>query len=398
MAAIPPSSPFLSINTNTEVLVNFKHGKPDNKEPFSLPDNRTRVAQSAQKGGSCWTYGLKTIQNTHGGRIGKIPSANCIHARELELNLSSRNKIFRQILEKKKFLIEIQTKPASAPFGNKAFLANSLGITARSIEVKKKELQEVRSKVGNAPNLELEGLEGGLKRFEDFYQFLSGFYRSDFNDIESYYYSLFNKFDINFLKKYSIDPEDFYKSDREQAPAAHPKTWQELTEKERHGHLDNIIFRVYYDKAGFKVAPWHPSQPAKALLEDLRVHGMKFVNGKFDHAAYSEKPEEITRVGEYPIFGWKDETSRKQIVPEAQSAVIVGMKLDEKIDENSQVFYISPRDGSDPANRLKQKVYVMSLSTLRKSLSDLKSFYYYERLDSPNIVLNQKSHYSLYKP
>ncbi len=322
-------------------------GKPDPNQQWdpASKEARPRVTQKEQKGETCGYYALQILRNEK--RIGKYPLESQMEARKIEQMISSHRKEISKIDETLQpqivFATEITNamKPTSGHFTRvlaEEFLKNSIHL------------------------LEPIHLDRCKSHLESFCK------QQIHNDLSTYANDCYNQAEIplmdQFFKTFNISDQKIQDS----IPKTMKKSWQELTTFEKNWHRRNMVFMTSIKLYDCKPSPWHPEQPLKSLVEQLKNHGPHVLTGKFGQMYYKEHPFQLDqKIEGRPLFGWKPDSKRKELL-DHHLIVIVGAKIDK---EKQHVYFLDPLDSSDPKDITTQKIYVMSFDRLKLSIADL---------------------------
>ena len=90
------------------------------------------------------------------------------------------------------------------------------------------------------------------------------------------------------------------------------------------------------------------------------------IGGIFGRGCYSDEPYIYDQVGHRDIFAWR-KTAKRFTLAGGHAVVIVGAK---KINKSEFVYFIDPMDSSDPNDKSKQKIYMITYKNLRDNISN----------------------------
>jgi hypothetical protein len=287
-------------------------GKPNPNESSANP-SRSRVVQLPQKpGDTCYYYAMNIIRE----RIGKNPSEEQKDARQKEALLSSlRKQLTQNQLELKKVQNSLDQ-----------LLSSSKGITVRfmkgnSIVGPEEIIKEKAAQTGNTNEVKIK---------------------------------------IEFFKSIHADYLEFY--NKKLKPFIEKK-WEQLNTKERSKMLNIFLYNKSIEYYNLKGSTWIPRDPIQVLTQEIDAHGPLMVAGLFGKEFYADPPFALTeKVASKTIYGWSPQAARIP-QPRVHVVVLVGARKNPDL-----VYFVDPRDGSDPQNPDSQIVYAMSYRRVQESI------------------------------
>jgi len=337
---------WLLVSTPDLVFCPPPPGKPDPRAPIDpqLRKPRRRVVQAPQKEDTCWYYAIQLIRF----KIGKNPPPSLKGARAEEQLASSFRKTMTRI---------------------DRFWSSKIGFTE---DIMEKMGIDSFTKIHASQFLSHTGKMNALKR--EMVPFLQTFCKQDrYKDLYSFakmsYEDALIEAREGFLKRSGASHKEFcaqFSSIAAQFSQENTVLFQMSTTQER-ALLGTHCTQVIARKLGLKVSPWHPTQSIEQLATQLRRKGPHVVGGHFGLDYYEKLPFKLAeQVAGRSVWGWKPATKRRNEGPRYHDVVVVGAHLGQK-----RVYYIDPRDGSNPADIEQQKIYTVSYAKFTSYLCDL---------------------------
>jgi hypothetical protein len=331
--------------TNSFVFCPPLPGKPDPHQPWdpSLKEKRPRVALAPQKGHICTYYAIKILRDEQ--VIGKYPSASQRRQREIEMKISRHRKVFTKVDGIWEFNVELaklMTRTQSSYTRRDARLF---------LEEGAKELPCYREECCTVLRSFCE-----QEKYDDFVTYTEEKRVDVLADIGK---TLLGELGFSY-EKLQQSIQKMSDKNRERMSVLE-KLWLE----------ENTVFIASYRALGLQHSSWHPLRPIEALIEQLRLRGPHLVSGTLGRPYYQDPPFELpARMEGRPVFGWKENAQRldREGPLPFHVVVIVGAKI---IDGKGRVYFIDPRDGSDPKDMTTQQIYVISYERLRSSIATL---------------------------
>jgi hypothetical protein len=323
------------------IIYEIPPGKPNpnQKCPVGL-DTRDRVIQSATKGATCWDYAFNMIRH----RIGKVPGEEHLKERAIEKLCSARRK-------------EITDYDNAFPVSPGELYSDVDNKALKQIDLKQAErfIKETESKHQS------EILEDGRPNIRPYMEeFVKE--KKHKNLLEFLIYKRCLKLlEINtkFLKNFNTNLSDLFKHEK----------WHKMGVEEQAVTLDACIRDLCADLYNLNRSSWTPKLGIDKLIEELKNHGPMMVGGHFGTFTYSEPPYEMTtKAGDRSLYAWKPGNVRLESEDAAHSIVLVGAK---KVKDKSYVYFVDPNDPSDPKDRTKQKIYIISFANLASNICEV---------------------------
>lgn len=132
----------------------------------------------------------------------------------------------------------------------------------------------------------------------------------------------------------------------------------------------NTLFSILQDRSlkayGFKESSWNPLNPFEGktgLIAELRKNGPLLVQGGFGDPFYEKPCEEVSKripqavIDGQHLYGWTISSKEVASVGYLAAVVVVGAKL---VDGKKYVYFVNPKDDSDPAKPQEERIYVIS--------------------------------------
>ena len=297
-------------------------GKP-NPHETCMPgrDERSRVVQSAQKGGYCWYYAMNMLRV----RVGKLPSESFQETRRLEKSISDLRKALLQ-------------SDYSLPFSSDALMNDSVKSLLSSLTKEK-----IRSAMSTGDTIIGSYYQG--PNFRPLVQFFKEFLDSEFDTMLHFLTekSLKQRREIfrAFCRPRNIDLKKVYNNSFHS-----PKAFKDLTSFE----IDvwfNMVMRQEAVKAyDLKPVSWMPTDPFSTLFKILKESGPVQVGGSFGTTKYGEPPFKVEVLPNgIEVLGWKSTARISDVTYSQHVIVLVGAK---KVGPKGYVYYLDPNDSSHP--------------------------------------------------
>ncbi|MCE2983496.1 MAG: hypothetical protein LW832_08015 [Parachlamydia sp.] len=145
--------------------------------------------------------------------------------------------------------------------------------------------------------------------------------------------------------------------------------WNQLDCLKKAPYLDFFARDISASAYGLKKSTWNPSKGSVALIEELKKNGPLFVGGSFGDCSYMDKPFKMRQsIADRDIYAWRAGAKRHPRMISGHSVLLVGAK---KLNDKAFVYFIDPKDPSNPNDRSRQKMYMISFTNLTSSICDL---------------------------
>lgn len=332
-------------------------GQPDpsqNRPPLSELDLRSRVALTALKGPYCWVDAFHVIR------------PHFIAPNEDQFKESSVEKALEDLASN---LIRIDKTHVYFFEMDSESVKIMKTWTKEYIEKRKGQVDlRVRNSELNDLNLNSE-IPGFLKQelYDNMYDYMTkkcegekiGCYQEFLGKLGTDFDSVIKQ---NFAK---VDLEEFCFSTvwegAEQLAKDNPAVFGSLLPQ----YAESLARSVFIKKMHIKESGWTPAQTIDQLIEQLQQGGPHVVFGLFGSPYYT-KEAHVCADPDAPqaIFGWNpDERIPDDEIWAAHGVILVGANRSKR-----RVYFIDPRDGSDPKNATARKVYAMSYKRLCDSI------------------------------
>ncbi len=338
--------------TDTSILYEIPPGKPDPKQKRTIDeDTRNRVTQLAYKGNTCWYYTLKFIRQ----QIGKKPCEELTKARRVEELCSLRRKAYTyhknslpaiagQLFTKKgsEFLCSIDLAKA------KYFVEN----------------KQIIQPMMEAP----ETLEGGPSLFPFIEEFVKESKDSNMREfLLNKKFNERNRIDLDFLTNLGTNIKEIFASEITTANGYEKNHCKTLNKLEKSSLLGFFACKISAEAYGLQKSSWTPLQKVDSLIKELQIKGPLYVGGNLGRPTYVDEPFKMRqKISGRDIYAWRPGGSRN---PELGHAVLlIGAK---KVQDKAFVYFIDSIDPSDPKDRSKQKIYMMSFANFTANICDL---------------------------
>ncbi len=334
-------------------------GKPDPTvpRPLSGEDTRSRIPQKGARNNTCWYYVFNMLRERF-----KAPNTDCLVGRKFERIASMRRKSIAEYES---------TLPG---------ITNALHVDLiykLLIGLSKEAVQRPGSEVVLRA-LNFNGQAGRIEAvipaflaqtsYKNLYEYLN--YLKNYKRLE---------IDQAFFSNMQLERTTLYDCCRRSDPVTyhgvdHGKGWDGLSQSAKGCCSDTLVKLVSAKMYGLKISSWHPSQPFKSLLEELRTKGPLAVQGAFGSPLYLCPATKLeAKVGGRDIYGWPENSFRNSYNVSWHMILLVGAAT---MGCKNLVYFIDPLDESDPKHPEKQRVYVMSYKRLTSddSICDLHGF------------------------
>ena len=143
--------------------------------------------------------------------------------------------------------------------------------------------------------------------------------------------------------------------------------WEDLCHHQQESFEERYTLSIAAQSYGLKKSTWHPAESITVLITALKNHGPLAVSGRFDKH-YNENSECTLeeKIAGRNIFIWNSEHIHKS--PEGGITIVGACSID------TTVYYVDPRDGSDPACIVTQKIYRISYTLFRHNIRSVDGF------------------------
>ncbi|MGZ6298579.1 MAG: hypothetical protein ACXWM2_04245 [Parachlamydiaceae bacterium] len=341
-------------NTSSGVLYEIPAGKPNPKQKCNVgEDTRDRVLQSAYKGNTCWYYTLNFLRK----RIGNDPPEELRKESEIEKLCSQRRKA--------------QTNHENSLPVTVTLLSTQIGLkTLRAIDFEEAKLF-IEKRNAIQPILDsAEALEGQPSRFAFIKEFLKQKKHKNMLDfLLEKKFSRRNEINIKFLSSLNINVEKLFTEEMSEKNGYQKRNWENLDVVEKGGILDYFARDVSAKAYGLKRSSWAPSKGIEGLIEELKKNGPLFVGGAIGRSAYIDEPFKMSqKLAGRDIYAWRPGAKRYIIAFSCHAVLLVGAK---KIQDKTYAYFIDCIDPSDPKDKSKQKIYMVSFANLTSHICDL---------------------------
>lgn len=331
------------------ILYQLPVGKPDPSQNcvFGEVDKRDRVFQSAQKGNECWFYAAKMISP----RAPKNPGSfkNPCHYLEKLRGKEQLCSLRRKETLKADELLK---------FGNRFFPFVKLDLPAYEkdwdINFEKAQFLITRNEIEDSTK----------SIFKEFVQ--------QKKSLTVHKFLLERRNDV-FLKKIKIF-EKFIKSFCESNKINYDISTISLaqTDLEKYGYLYCLV-QMFTMKRGYDLrnALWNPTLTIDKLFNEVVEKGPLIVHGYIGQIYYFDDPVEMKdKIGGKSIYYWPKGSKRildtGQKIKMSHQVVLVGVNK-----AKSQVYFVDPKDPSDPKKTELQKIYTISYPNLTQNTLDM---------------------------
>lgn len=338
--------------TATSILYEIPPGRLDPKQKRTIgEDTRNRIPQLAYKGNTCWYYTLKFIRQ----QIGKNPCKELTQAREIERLCSLRRKAYTQ---------HENSLPAIA---DQLFTKKESEIL-RSIDLAKAKFY-VENKQAIQPMMETpEVLEGGPSLFPFIEEFAEKGKGSNMHEfLLDRKFSGRTKIDLEFFTNLGIGIKNIFASELTAANGYEKNHYENLSKLEKSSLLGFFACKISAEAYGLQKSSWAPSQKIDCLIEELRAKGPLYVGGNLGKPTYVDEPFKMNqKISGRDIYAWHKGANRNAEIGHA--VLLIGAK---KVQDKAFVYFIDSADPSDPNDRAKQKIYMISFANFAANICDL---------------------------
>lgn len=338
--------------TENSILYELPPGKPNPKEKCSVgKDNRGRVFQSASKNDTCWYFTFNFIRK----RIGHFPSEELLKERKIEKLCSQR---------RKDQTAQENSLPAIA-----GQLQSEVGLQALGWIDRTKAMYLIANKEISQPLLENSS---DLEGYPSLFPFIEEFVKDD--NCENMHEFLLKKklngriqINLNFLRELEISVLDLFTEEISNKNGYAKIEWKTLDLITKSGFLDFFTRHTCATAYGLKKSSWKPLDGCESLIKELKEHGPLFVGGSIGRPAYIDEPFKMSQqLSGRDIYAWKPGAKRHKNIGHA--VLLIGAR---KIQDKAHVYFIDPTDPSDPKDKSKQKIYMISYGNLTSNIFDL---------------------------
>ncbi|HEV3270428.1 MAG TPA: hypothetical protein VGZ69_07290 [Candidatus Rhabdochlamydia sp.] len=338
--------------TATSILYEIPPGKPDPKQKRTIgEDTRNRIPQLAYKGNTCWYYTLKFIRQ----QIGKNPCKELTQARKVERLCSLRRKSYTK---------HENSLPAIA---DQLFTEKGSDVLC-SIDLAKAK-NYVKNKQTTQPMMETpEFLEGRPSLFPFLEEFIKEGKKSNMHEFLLHKkFSGRNRINLEFLTNLGISLKEVFDSEITTANGYEKKPCKTLKDLEKSSLLGFFACKISAKVYDLQKSSWTPFQKIDCLIEELETKGPLYVGGNLGRPTYVDEPFKMSqKISERDIYAWRPGANRNPGL--GHTVLLVGAK---KVQGKAFVYFIDSADPSDPNDRSKQKIYMISYTNLTSNVCDL---------------------------
>lgn len=114
-----------------------------------------------------------------------------------------------------------------------------------------------------------------------------------------------------------------------------------------------------------------PKESIDKLIECLKIEKALIVQGVFGCTRYVNEPRIVQKIAGHPIYGWKPSDRREIDFSSKIGHAIVIIGASKGGRKGGYVYFVDPKDGSNPTNPLQQKIYVISYQNLITNITDI---------------------------
>lgn len=328
-------------NINNSILYEIPPGKPNSTQQCSTEeDKRERVLQDSMKGAACWYYTFNFIRK----RIGKNPSKELLNERAIEAICSQRRK-------------EQTAYDDAFPVSIAELYSKSDVSLLKRLDLKNAQLF-LESKLSSFFNLS-ESLEGRSSIVPYIQEFIKEKKHDNMYDFLIYKRaSKIIELNMNFLSNFKTDIHKMTEHER----------WNELDIEQKATALDAYVRDFSADLYNLKKSSWKPIQGIDKLIQELKEKGPLMILGDFGPSSYIDEPFKMNKkISGRDIYAWRPESNRNESVA-GHSVLLVGAK---KIQNKAFAYFIDSCDPSDPNDKSKQKIYMISFRNLTSNICSL---------------------------
>lgn len=327
--------------TSTGIIYEIPPGKPDPEQKCNIDkETRSRVLQSGLKGATCWYYAFNFLRK----RIGKNPCVGLEIARAIEKACSQRRK--EQAAYDNAFPVSI----AELYSKSDARLMKKLNLKTAKLFL------ESQTSSSFALSETLEGRSSLIpyikeflreKKYKNMHEFL--IYKRVSKTVE---------INIKFLSNFKTDIHKMTEHEH----------WKKFDIEQQAAVLDTYVRDLSADLYMLKKSSWKPLQGIDALCNALKEKGPLMILGDFGVSAYADEPFKMSQqINSRDIYAWSPGSERNKSLA-GHAVLLVGSK---KIQDKAFVYFIDPNDPSDPLDRSKQKIYMISFTNLTSNICDI---------------------------
>lgn len=360
-------------------ILSLPLGKPNTKIPLynRLAGKHPHVAQSPQKGPACFFYGMNILRK----RIGPNSGPDYMEARRVEKVCSDFNKE-RTLLDRE---IKIIAPRILKDLSNKGWSLEKKTINEVLIPYLKKELSEKAQQDSSYNNL--------IFHFDEFCkqnecEYINIYLENKYNSSEEVVYA-------KFFKSMNVIPEEYYRECvlfeiRQKLANVRNIQPSDISELEVQSFVDyypkweqvkprglHSLYQLLSSKTlGFKTSKWKQSYSIDELQKCLKEEGPLIVGGQYGESLYFNEPTVTETIAGRPIYSWKPSDRRtfnsdfERKISEKHTIVVIGAAKGGT--KKGFVYFVDPKDGSDPENPLQQKIYKISYENFISNITDIR--------------------------
>lgn len=364
------------------LILDLPHGKPDPMVPFPKdgPDTRPRVFQSPQKGPNCIFYAMNMLRC----RIGPLAGPGREGARKIEKACSTVRKketALSMTWDKGMSFVLDYLREKKIPLNREAI--KKIMPELAGIVLIHKQLEVLEILQDFCAQSEEDSFEAYSKKRRSSLE--GDIYRTFFNTLGVSPEEAYDEIALSPARCclqivycggifFGLNPtrKEIRETLGRDFKAICP-TWIEYIRAKGSESiaLQSIYPMVAKDKFGFLKSSWMPKDDIKKLTECLASEGPLLVEGVYGTARYTKSPTRFKEAKDAPalippIFVWKPSDRCKDITL-GHAIVVVGTRT---IKDQGYVCFVDPTDGSDPANLLQRKTYMISYQNFIENIVD----------------------------
>ncbi|MEK7340149.1 MAG: hypothetical protein AABZ92_05510, partial [Verrucomicrobiota bacterium] len=288
-------------------------------------------------------------------QIGKKPCEELTKERQIEKLCSLRRKAYTQ---------HENSLPAVA---DQLFTEKGSDVLC-SIDLAKAKLY-VKNKQAIQPMIETpEALEGRPSLFPFIEEFIKEGKKNNMHEfLLDKKFKGRNEIDLGFLINLGTNLEEVLASEITTANEYEKNHYETLNKLEKSSLLGFFVCKISAEAYGLQKSSWTPLQKIDCLMKELQTKGPLYVVGNLGRPTYVDEPFKMSqKISERDIYAWRPGATRN---PDLGHAILlVGAK---KVQDKAFVYFIDSVDPSDPNDRSKQKIYMISYTNLTSNICDL---------------------------
>lgn len=146
-------------------------------------------------------------------------------------------------------------------------------------------------------------------------------------------------------------------------------TFEEIPPKEWGGLMQLAVQMGAAIHYGIEPSLWMPSEDFSGFLQKLREHGPLLVMGDLGFHVYLSDPSKLQeKWGSREVYAWKPGTPKTKNLSVSHTVTVIGAVRGPETANGGYVYFLDPRNISDPHQPTLDKIYKISYKNLRENM------------------------------